>query len=170
MHQQGRADLTHFIARCRAAFPDFVTARFNDAVGRYEIITKSTVGREVSQFFGWFNNPMTGAPIAPHEVTGLLPFREFDTDAQGEVFRAMQATGIDNRHDGKGTHRADQAARREKNRILTAARLRARVETIANVVKEVDLRRPWVKFHPNQRDPRARRLRATTAPGRRSGV
>ncbi len=156
-------DLSRFIARCRAAFPDFVTARYNDVIGRYEIVTRSTVGREVSQFLGWWTNPLTGARIEPDPVTGLVPFRELDEDAQEEVFRSMQVTGIDNRHDGPGSHAKKMAQARAYNAALEKTRRRARAETIADLFKEVDLRRPWVKDHPHAKDPRGARLRRKIA-------
>lgn len=152
-------DLSAFNARCRAAFPDFVEARFNEAVGRFEVVTLSAANMPVSQFFGWFRNPITGEKIEPDYVTGLVPYRDLNDDAQNEVFANLEKSFIGNAHDGAGTNANDIARRRAHNEALRRTRLRQRAETIANVIKEVDLNRPWVKFHPWAKDPHSKRLR-----------
>jgi hypothetical protein len=151
-------DLRAFVARCRASFPDFMDARYNDVLKRYEIITLSAANRPVSQFYGWFRNPLTGKAIEPDPVTGLVPFRELDETAQEEVFKSLEQTFLGNPLDGAGSHRASQQRAREYNAALVQKRRKERAETIVGVLKEMTIARPWVKYHPHAKDPRARRL------------
>jgi hypothetical protein len=145
-----------FVARLQAHFPDVQAVRFNEAVGRWEFVLTSAVGRPVSQFYGWFRNPLTGNPIEPDPVTGLVPFRDLDATAQEEIFRSLEATYLGNRHDGFRNVKAQQDSRRRFNRELTAARVRQRAVTLAELFHEVNIQRAWVKDHPHAKDPRGR--------------
>jgi len=149
-----------FVARLRAAFPDFVDLRYNTAVHRWEYVSLSSANKPVSQFWGWFLNPMTGAKIEPDPVTGLLPFRELDATAQEEMFTNLERSFLGNRFDGAGSHRAQQAANRKFNNDLIAKRRKERAETIVGVLHEMHTGRPWVSDHPHAKDPRRQRKHA----------
>lgn len=136
-----------FVAQLRAEFPDFVELRFNEQVGRWEFITLSAAGRPVSQFYGRDRDEQTGAPIEPDPVSGLLPFRDLDPTAQHEILENMRRTFIGNRHDGPGTWSRKAERARAHNNELRRARARERAEDYAYMLQQVDLRRPWVKFH-----------------------
>jgi hypothetical protein len=80
-------------------------------------------------------------------VTGLLPFRDLTPDAQEEIIRSMERTFIGNRADGAGTWRRHMKQRRDYNTELRKKRARQRGEAFAEIISELDLRRPWVKYH-----------------------
>lgn len=136
-----------FVAQLKREFPDFVEVRFNEQVGRWEFVLLSAANRPVSQFLGWDRNPLTGEKIEPDPVTGLLPFRDLDPTAQNEIIDNMRRTFLGNRHDGDGTwqRKADNANR--YNRELRLQNAKRRAEDFAYMLQQVDLRRPWVKFH-----------------------
>ena len=152
MATQRREPPAHFVRRLRAAFPDFVDIRFNEAVSRWEFIFLSAAGREVSQFYGWTKNPLTGAAIQPDSYTTLHPFRDLDTRAQEEIIAACQETFIGNEKDatGYGFHDYEKRVRRLTNENYDKydrARRQAATDW-ADAVAEVDIRRPgWLKDH-----------------------
>src|SRR5690348_13648115 len=102
MATQRREPPAHFVRRLRAAFPDFVDLRFNDVVSRWEFIFLSAAGRPVSQFYGWYRNPLTGKPIQPDPYSNLQPFRDLDPAAQDEIFASCQQTFIGKEKDATG--------------------------------------------------------------------
>lgn len=116
-------------------------------VGRWEFLVPSATGKPVSLFWGWFQNPLTGERIAPDPESGLVPFRDLDPDGQAAVFKSLDETYLGNPWDGAGTwakhfenRRAYNAAHQQKSRW-------GRATQYADLIKEVDLRRPWVKHH-----------------------
>lgn len=140
-----------FLIRLRQ-FPDFVDLRYNEAVGRWEFVFLSAAGREVSQFWGWARNPLTGAPIEPDPYTGLHPFRDLDQAAQDEIIKNCQQTFI-----GTELDRVTGNARRDRlehmkgrvayNEQLIKNKAKKAGDDYADMVAEMDVRRPWLKFH-----------------------
>lgn len=122
--------------------------RYNEAVGgRWEFVFMSAANRPVSQFWGWYKNPFTGQPIEPDPESGLVPYRGLEPDAQTEIIANLTASFIGNRHDGDGTWKKQFDARREHNRQVMRDSAIRRGDAFAHLIKEVDLRRPWVKHH-----------------------
>jgi hypothetical protein len=161
MATQRREPPASFVRRLRAAFPDFVDLRYNEAVARWEFVFLSAAGREVSQFYGWTRNPLTGEPIKPDSYTNLHPFRDLDPTAQDEIFAACQQTFIGKEKDATGDGLHDYAKRisrlTNENYALFAARKREAAQNIADTVAEMDIRRPgWLKDH----SPEGKRLAA----------
>lgn len=147
-----------FVARLRAAFSDFIDLRYNVTVHRWEYVSLSSANKQVSQFWGWFKNPLTGKVIEADPVTGLLPFRDLDLTAQEEMFANLERSFIGNRADGQGTHRAQQAAHRKFNTDLLAKRRMERANLITDILMDVPTGRAWVKDHPHAKDPRRQRM------------
>lgn len=142
-----------FERRLRELFPDFVLARYNESVCRFEFIFRSAGNLEVSQFWGWDRNPLTGEPVGPDGSTGLLPFRDLDAVAQQEIIDNCTKTFLGNRHDGAGTWAKQIKERSAGNKALRKARAKQRGEDYAYMIKQVDLRKRWVKDHPRKRKP-----------------
>lgn len=107
----------------------------------------------VSQFWGWFKNPLTGVKIEPDPVTGLVPFRELDFTAQAEILKNLEESFIGNRHDGAKDWETWSRDRIVYNKRLDVAKRRTRAENYATTLAEVDLRRPWVKYHQRSKKP-----------------
>lgn len=136
-----------FVAELRRRFPDVRDLRWNDAIDRWELISDSAAGRPVSQFWGWFVDPFTGQTIEPDPVTGLVPFRDL-------VSRADQQQLLDNLEKGFRFQRGNPANWRQQitersawNADQKRQRVRARAQDFAYMLQQVDLRRPWRKFH-----------------------
>jgi hypothetical protein len=146
-----------FVARMRQ-FPDFLDVRYNDVVGRWEFSFMSAANLPVSQFFGLEKNPLTGAPIEPDPVSGLLPFRDLDDTACHEIVKNCERTFLGNRVDGAGTWKKQIAERSEYNRGLRQESARKRGEDFAYLIQQFDLRRPWVKEHGEEAARRRARL------------
>lgn len=127
--------------------------RFNTHVNRWEFLSLSAGGIQVSQFLGWTRNPLTGAKIEPDPVTGLTPFRELDATAQAEILRNLERSYIGNRFDGSSGWKDHSRKVTEYNKALDANRNRKRGETFADLIKEVDLRRRWKKDHVRNQGP-----------------
>lgn len=142
-----------FERKLRALFPDFVSARYNEQICRYEFVFRSAGNREVSQFWGWDRNPLTGERVEPDPVSGLAPFRELDAAAQAEIIDNCTRTFLGNRADGAGTWAKQITGRSAENAALRKASAKRRGEDFAYMIKQVDLRRPWVKDHPRNRTP-----------------
>ena len=107
----------------------------------------------VSQFWGWFKNPLTGVKIEPDPVTGLVPFRELDATAQAEVLKNLEESYIGNRFDGAKDWESWSAERMKFNTELDKAKRKQKAEDYAYSLQQVDLRRPWVKFHKRAKKP-----------------
>ena len=138
-----------FVARL-TQYPDFLGVRYNEEVGgRWEFQFRSVVGLPVSQFFGWETNPLTGAPIAADPVSGLPPFRDLDDAACHAILANCEQTYLGNRDDGAGTWKKKADAANRANIGIRKASVTQRGEDYAYLLKQVDLRRPWVKYHPN---------------------
>lgn len=135
-------------------------------IQRYVVTGRSAVGRPTREVFGWFHDPTRSGwnaetlrfehpPVPVDPDTGLPPFRELDAQAQREIIEAMERTYVASPA-GAGTWAGAVRARREHNDQLYRTRVRQKAEDVATILSEVDLRRPWVKFH---RGPaRARRV------------
>ena len=149
-----------FVARLRAAFPDFLDLRYNTAVHRWEYVSLSSANKPVSQFWGWFRNSLTGAPIEPDPITGLVPFRDLDLTAQEELFQNLEKSFIGNRQDGPGSQAKKQAQARTHNNALVLKKRKDRAETLAGLLAEMSTGRDWVTDHPHAKDPRRVRREA----------
>jgi hypothetical protein len=136
-----------FVARVRALAGSDWDVRWNDALNRWEFISTSAGGARVSQFLGWDKNPLTGATIEPDPVTGLLPFRDLDAEGQASVLKALEETYIGNRVDGAGTWRRQIEQRMAHNQAVREKSWKERGQLFADLIKEVDLNRPWLKDH-----------------------
>lgn len=144
-----------FVAQLRATFGAGHDVRWNEAVSRWEIISPSADGKPCSQFWGWFYDPVTRQRLEPDPVTGLLPFRDLDATAQGEILRNMEASFIGHPEEGGSWHQRYRT-RTRFNQALHRAKVRQRAVNFADMIHEVNLARPWVKHHSGPA--RARRV------------
>lgn len=142
---------TEFVAELRRRFSDFVDLRWNEVVSRWEFVFLSAVNRPVSQFWGWFYNPLTRERLEPDPMTGLMPFRGLEPEAQAEILKNLDESFLGNRQDGAGTWEKHFDNVVEFNKQVKATSLKRRGETYAQLIKEVDLRRPWLKHHRRER-------------------
>lgn len=110
--------------------------RFNPAVGRWEFLLPGADQVVRSQFWCWFRDPQTNAPIPPDPVTGLGPFRELDDDAMREALHNLEVSFVGNRHDGAGSARKEVLRRVRFNRDLQQAKYRAAGEAFADLAAE----------------------------------
>lgn len=151
-----------FVAKLRE-FPDFQELRFNVLLGRWEFVFLSVAGRPVSQFFGWDRNPLTGAPVTADPDTGLLPFRDLDAVAQAEILQACRETYLAKDADVETWAQKAKAAR-EHNVALRQASAKRRADDYAYLIQQMDLRRPWVKYHQRSREKQYFHQRAPEQP------
>ena len=136
-----------FVQRVKALGGADWDVRWNTEVQRWEFVSLSSANTPVSQFYGWSH-------CEADPVTGLLPFRDIhDADAQTEILAAMERTYIGNRHDGDGTWKRQIANRRQFNKAVDAATIKRRAETYADLIHEVNLSRPWKKYHERNTGP-----------------
>lgn len=142
-----------FVARLKALCGADWDVRYNNEVCRWEFLSTSAGGRRVSQFWGWYTNPLTGEKIEPDPVTGLVPFRDLDQSAQAEILKNLEESYIGNRADGARNWEQWSLDRIRFNKQLDAAKRRKRAEDYAYSLTQVDLRRPWLKFHQRSRKP-----------------
>ena len=133
-----------FVVKLKAQCGSDWDVRFNEHVGRWEFQSNSASGMRVSQFWGWYYNPLTGAKIEPDGVTGLIPFRDLDMAAQVEILDNLEKSFIGNRVDGAKDWETYSGDRIRWNRRLTEKKRKQRAEDWATVIAEVDLRRPWL--------------------------
>ena len=133
-----------FVARLKLQCGSDWDVRFNEHVGRWEFQSNSASGMRVSQFWGWYYNPLTGAKIEPDGVTGLIPFRDLDMAAQVEILDNLEKSFIGNREDGAKDWETYSGDRIRYNKRLTERKRKQRAEDWADVISEVDLRRPWL--------------------------
>lgn len=142
-----------FVARLKALCGADWDVRYNEEVCRWEFLSNSAGGMRVSQFFGWFKNPLTGEKIEPDPVTGLAPFRDLDPTAQAEILKNLEESYIGNRVDGAKNWEQWSGDRIRFNRALDAAKRRKRAEDYAYSLTQVDLRRPWLRYHQRSKKP-----------------
>lgn len=151
-----------FVAELKRRFGSDQDVRYNTQVGRWEFLSLSAGGMQVSQFLGWTVNPLTGEKVEPDPVSGLLPFRELDAEAQAEVIRNLEKSYIGNRHDGAGSWREHQTKTIEHNREIDRKKRREKAEDYAYAIQQVDLRRPWVRYHVRNKGPKIISYQAPT--------
>lgn len=142
-----------FVARLRLQCGSDWDVRWNLAVQRWEFLSTSAGGIQVSQFWGWFKNPLTGEKIEPDPVSGLVPFRDLDATAQAEILQNLEASYIGNRHDGAKDWETWSGDRIRYNKAVDTKRRKEKANDFADIISEVDLRRPWVKYHQRARKP-----------------
>lgn len=130
-------------------------AEWDGVLQRWVIISPSAAGYPTRQIVQWYTDPRTGIPTRP-DAGGILPFREMDDDCCREILRNMEASSLTNRHDGAQTWREKikQAARH--NEAIVARQTREAATAMVDAIAEVDLRRPWLKFHSGS--PTTRRI------------
>jgi hypothetical protein len=133
-----------FVARLKALCGADWDVRYNTEVNRWEFLSTSAGGMRVSQFWGWFKNPLTGVKIEPDPVSGLVPFRDLDVTAQAEVLKNLEESYIGNRHDGARSWAELSNQRIQFNKAIDAKKRRTRADDYAYALKQVDLRRPWL--------------------------
>ena len=134
-----------FVVKLKAQCGSDWDVRFNVEVGRWEFQSNSASGMRVSQFFGWYVNPLTGTKIEPDPVTGLVPFRDImDVSTQEEILDNLEKSFIGNRVDGAKDWETYSGDRIRYNKRLTERKRKQRAEDWADVISEVDLRRPWL--------------------------
>lgn len=141
----GREVPAGFVAALKARCGADWDVRWNDVVHRWEFTSLSSAGRLVSQFWGWYKHPTTGEPIECDPATGLAPFRDLDAAAQAEALTNLEQSFIGNRADGAGTWAKQFATRRQYNEGLKTASRVDRATKYADLLQEVNLKRPWVK-------------------------
>ena len=142
-----------FVRRLKALCGADWDVRYNEEVCRWEFLSNSASGMRVSQFFGWFYNPLTKEKIEPDAVTGLVPYRDLTPDAQEEILKNLEVSYLGNRQDGAKNWEAWSGDRIRYNKQLDAAKRRKKAEDYAYALTQVDLRRPWVKYHRRSKKP-----------------
>jgi hypothetical protein len=136
-----------FEALLQRMWPDFRELRWNELVSRWEFIFTSASGLPVSQFYGWYRNPLTGENLDVDVESFMPPFRDLTLDAIQEIIAYGEKSYLGNREDGARDHRdAFQKIMRE-NRDKRQASWVARGNAYADLIKEVRIARPWVKHH-----------------------
>ena len=144
-----------FVRRLKALCGADWDVRYNEEVHRWEFLSTSAGGMRVSQFLGWFTNPLTGERIEPDPITGLLPFRDLTPDCQEEVLKNLEASYLGNREDGAGTYKRQFEQRMRFNRDIRIASARKRGQLYADLIAEVNLARPgWKKEHERNKGPK----------------
>lgn len=140
-----------FVAELKRRFPDVRDLRWNDAIDRWELISDSAAGRPVSQFWGWFYDPFTGRKIEPDPVTGLVPFRDLATRAEQQELLDNLEKGFRFKRGADGHDwRSHIEARSKWNADEKKRRVKERAQDFAYMLQQVDLRRPWRKFHEHK--------------------
>lgn len=142
-----------FVARLKALCGADWDVRYNEEICRWEFLSTSAGGIRVSQFFGWFYNPLTKVKLEPDGVTGLLPYRDLTPDAQKEILKNLEESYIGNRVDGAKDWETYSGDRIRFNKQLDKAKRQKRADDFAYSLQQVDLRRPWVKFHKRAKKP-----------------
>lgn len=134
-----------FVLKLKAQCGSDWDVRFNVEVGRWEFQSISAGGMRVSQFFGWFYNPLTLERIEPDPNTGLAPFRDItDINTQDEILKNLEQSYIGNREDGARDWETYSGNRMRYNGQISAANRKARGDDWAYMLKQVDLKRPWL--------------------------
>lgn len=144
-----------FVQRLQQTFGSDWGVRWNDVVRRWEITSTSAAGQPVSQFWGWFYDQKTGEPVMPDPVTGLVPYRGLDAGAQEELVQNLHRSYIGKTGDGLRDWAGYMTELRAFNQELTRSRRRAKAELFADMIAEVDIRRPYLKHHTGTKRGRA---------------
>jgi hypothetical protein len=123
------------------------TIRWNTMLARWEFVLTEADGVPRSQFWGWYHNPLTGAPLVPDEATGLYPFRDLDDATMQTALANLQRTFIGNPHDGAGTTQATVKQRMQRNRAHRRRQIVDAAELWADMAADRALRlRGGVQF------------------------
>lgn len=117
---------------------------------RWVIISPAASGRPTRQLVVWTRSPITGEPIKP-DANGILPFRDLNEDTCWEILRNMEASALTNRHDGEQNWARRAQVVDAHNAKVTATSVRESAKDYADMISEVDLRRPWLKHHAGTR-------------------
>jgi hypothetical protein len=119
---------------------------WDPTVCRWAVDSPSAGGKMVRQLVVWRFDPTTGEPLtaAPGEI---LPFRELTPDTMQDILRNMERTSLLNPHDGAGSWKEHVRRTVEHNEATSRAYVRKGAELFALGLAEVDLKRPWIKFH-----------------------
>ena len=134
-----------FVNRLHAQCGSDWSVRFNVEVGRWEFQSTSAGGMRVSQFFGWYYNPLTLERIEPDPNTGLAPFRDItDISTQNEILTNLEQSYIGNREDGARDWEALSGNRMRYNMALDTDKRKRRGEDFAYLMKQMDLKRQWL--------------------------
>lgn len=147
-------DLTAFNARLASTFGAAYRSYWNAAVGRYAVDTPTADGKTVVQFWCQFYDPTTLEPLEADPVTSLHPYRDLDEVAQEEVIRNLHRSYIGKTGHGLRDWDLNAQVSRKHNADLKKAKLRARADTYADLIAEVNSGRPYLKHHsgtPTQR-------------------
>jgi hypothetical protein len=142
-----------FVAQLKALCGSDWDVRYNEEVCRWEFLSTSAGGMRVSQFWGWFYNPLTKVKLEPDGITGLLPYRDLTPDAQAEILKNLETSYIGNRVDGARNWEELSRQRMQFNKAIDVKKRRDRADNYAYSLTQVDLRRPWVKYHPRSKKP-----------------
>lgn len=139
------------VAELRRRFSDVQDLRWNDAVHRWELISLSAAMKPVSQFWGWYHDPVSGVRIEPDPVTGLVPFRDLVAAHDQQALLANLEQGFRFKRGGDGqTWRQFLSTRLAWNAEAKRNRLKKRSETFAELIQECTIKRPWKKFHEHR--------------------
>lgn len=121
-------------------------AEWDAVIQRWVVVSPSAAGYPTRQPFVWHADPKSGLP-AKRDAAGLLPMRELDTDGCWYILRNMEASALTNRHDGAQTWAQKAALVTAHNEAVSAAHVREAATIYADMIHDVDLRRPWLKHH-----------------------
>lgn len=143
-----------FEALLKRKWPDFRRIEWDQTYSRWRFFFTSAAGREASLLYTWDRDPHTGGEPQRDPLTGLLPFRDLDAQAQAEIIYHGDRTALTNPQDGAGTW--ERATRRQSARQRAEHKRRRDQQSAdyAYALQQVDLRRPWLRDH--QPDPNAR--------------
>lgn len=141
-------DLTAFNHRLATTFGAGYVACWDAVAGRFAVDTPTVDGRTVRQYWGWFTDPVTRTPIDADPDTGLHPYRDLDASAQDEIVRNLHRSNIGHTGDGLRDWSQELQAKRTFNADLAKRKRKQRAQTWADLIAEVDIRRPgWLKDH-----------------------
>jgi hypothetical protein len=134
-----------FVLKLKAQCGSDWDVRFNVEVGRWEFQSISAGGMRVSQFFGWFYNPLTLERIEPDPNTGLAPFRDItDINTQDEILKNLEQSYIGNREDGARDWETLSGNRMRYNGAVDADRRQKRGADFAYLMKQMEIKRQWL--------------------------
>lgn len=136
-----------FEALLKKMWPDFRELRWNELVSRWEFIFTSAAGTPVSQFYGWYRNPLTGENIDVDVDSMMPPFRDLTLDAIQEIIAYGEKSYLGNREDGARDWRDNFQQTMRANRDKRHKAWAARGQAYSDLIKEVRIARPWVKHH-----------------------
>jgi len=135
-----------FVQRLKSTCGSDWNVLWNDLLGRWQFDSLSAGGKVVSQFWGWYKD-QHGNPLEPDPVTGLYPFRDLDLTAQDEAIRNLQKTYIGKTGYGLIDWNKFQKSNIAYNQAVMQQRAKRRATLFADLIREMDIRRPWLKHH-----------------------